>query len=108
MQQLTDREFNYFVADGVALVEFHAPWCQPCKQLAALLDEIARELDGAAKIGGINVAEHQYRATDYNVAGVPTMLVFRGGRLYARLVGVHSKESIMGTLKGAILGPEHA
>ena len=73
------------------LVDFWAEWCGPCKMIGPVIDQLADENDGKAKIGKVNIDEHQQLAVQYNVQSIPTMLVFKGGQVAEQKVGVASK-----------------
>ena len=81
------------------LVDFWAPWCAPCRMLSPLVDEIAGEIEGKAKIGKINVDEESALAVKYGVRSIPTLIVFRNGEAAATSVGVKSKEEILKLLQ---------
>ena len=75
------------------LVDFWAPWCGPCRMLGPVVDELAEEADGY-KVGKVNVDEQQELAERYGVMSIPTVIVFRGGQVYQKTVGVQPKESL--------------
>lgn len=77
------------------LVDFFADWCGPCKMMAPIVEELATELDGKAKVGKINVDENSDIAVEYNVMSIPTLIVFKNGKEEKRLVGVRDKEELL-------------
>lgn len=77
------------------LVDFFADWCGPCKMMAPIVEELATELDGRAKVGKINVDENSDIAVEYNVMSIPTLIVFKNGKEEKRLVGVRDKEELL-------------
>lgn len=77
------------------LVDFFADWCGPCKMMAPIVEELATELDGKAKVGKINVDENSDIAIEYNVMSIPTLIVFKNGKEEKRLVGVRDKEELL-------------
>ena len=81
------------------LVDFWAQWCGPCKMLAPLLDEIAVEQNGRAKVVKVNVDESPMLAQRYNIQSIPTLLYFAGGEVRDRTVGAVSKQSIISKLE---------
>lgn len=82
-------------SDQVVLVDFFADWCGPCKMLAPVLDELAEETDGKAKIGKINVDQERDLAKKFRVMSVPSILFFKDGKEMDRMVGAHSKEDLL-------------
>lgn len=98
--ELTDDTFDEAVlsASGPILVDFWAPWCAPCKLLAPVLEEIARELSGRASIAKVNVDENIDLSGRFGIRHVPTLLVFKDGRRVDERVGVASKEIVRGML----------
>ncbi len=77
------------------LVDFFADWCGPCKMMAPIVEELATELDGKAKVGKLNVDENSDIAVEYNVMSIPTLIVFKNGKEEKRLVGVQDKEELL-------------
>lgn len=79
-------------ADKPVLVDFWAPWCMPCRMVAPIVEEIAKEYDGKAYVGKVNVDEEGELAQRFKVFSIPTLIVFSKGKEIARQVGVQSKE----------------
>jgi thioredoxin 1 len=81
------------------LVDFWAEWCGPCKMIAPLLDEIAREKAGSVKVGKVNVDQNQSWSARYNVRAIPTLLFFKDGQLRDQITGMTSKKDLLGRLE---------
>ena len=81
------------------VVDFWAEWCGPCKMIAPLLDEIAREKAGAVKVGKVNVDENQSLSVRYNIRAIPTLLFFKGGELRDQITGMTSKKDLLNRLE---------
>lgn len=76
------------------LVDFWASWCMPCKMIAPTIDELAGDFAGKVKIGKVNVDESRELAAKFGIQGIPTLLLFKGGQIAERIVGVQPKASI--------------
>ncbi len=85
--ELSDKNFEQEVATGVTLVDFWAPWCGPCRMMAPVLEKIAAEFDGRAKVAKLNVDENPDSATRFRIQGIPTLLFFKDGKPVDMLVG---------------------
>ena len=83
--------------EGVALVDFYADWCGPCKMLGPVIDNIAEERTDIV-IGKVNVDDHGSLAAQYNVMSIPTLIVFKDGKEVNRMVGLQSKAKILDAL----------
>src|SRR5712672_3352904 len=88
-----DREV--IQSDKLVIVDFWAEWCGPCKMIAPLLDEIAREKIGAVKIAKVNVDENQSLSSKYNIRAIPALLFFKNGQLRDQVIGVASKKDLL-------------
>jgi len=97
--ELTDQNFDQEVKqfDGVVVVDFFAPWCGPCKMQGPIVDEIAKELNSndKIKIGKLNVDEGQKIAAEFQVMSIPTLKIFKGGKVVEEMMGLQSKEALL-------------
>jgi thioredoxin 1 len=91
-----DREVTQ--SDKPVIVDFWAEWCGPCKMIAPVLDEIAREKAGAVKVAKVNVDENQSLSFKYNIRAIPALLFFRNGQLRDQITGVTSKKDLLARL----------
>jgi thioredoxin 1 len=92
---LTNANFKTTVsAPGPVLVDFWAPWCGPCKAIAPILDELATELAGKVIITKVNVDDNDAISAEYNVRAIPTMLLFKDGKVVETLVGMMPKATL--------------
>ena len=90
----TDANFQDEIKDGVVLVDFWAAWCGPCKMIAPVLEELATELEGKAKIVKVNVDENQGTASRYQIMSIPSLLLFKDGELVEKTMGFQPKEAL--------------
>lgn len=87
--QLTDATFQQDVlqAEGLVLVDFWAPWCAPCRAVAPVLEEIAKQYDGKVTVAKLNVDENPMTPGHYGVRSIPTIALFRGGEIVDGVMG---------------------
>lgn len=99
--EFTDQNFDQEVlrADVPVLVDFWAPWCGPCLMMGPVIDDLAKIMNGKAKIGKINVDEHAQTAQKFGIMSIPAIKIFKGGQVMKEFVGVQSLESLKGELE---------
>jgi thioredoxin 1 len=89
VQELTDQNFDKEVlkSEIPTLVDFWAVWCGPCRQIAPTVDALAEEYNGRLKVGKMDVDHHQIVPQQYGVRSIPTLLIFKGGKVVGQVVG---------------------
>ncbi len=94
--QLTDANFEAeVIKSGIpVLVDFWAPWCGPCRMIGPVIEELAKEYAGKVKVCKLNTDENQETASNYRISAIPTILLFKGGKLAHELVGLQPKEEL--------------
>lgn len=93
---LNDSTFSAEVinAKGLVLVDFWATWCGPCKKIAPIVDDIARDYQGKIKVAKVNVDEGNATASNFGIMSIPTLVLFKDGKIAKQVVGVVSKNEI--------------
>lgn len=97
---LTGTNFKQEVLDynGVALVDFWAPWCGPCRMIAPTIDELSQEYEGKVKIGKVNTDENSQLSSQYGIMSIPTMKIFKNGQVVDEITGAYPKNVIKARL----------
>mgnify|MGYP002392589358 FL=1 len=101
--EFTDQNFDQEVikSDKAALVDFWAPWCGPCQMMGPVIEDLAKEMGDSAKVGKINVDENPETAQQYGVMSIPTIKIFKGGKIVKEFVGVQDINTLKDALKSA-------
>ncbi|HTL30025.1 MAG TPA: thioredoxin [Tepidisphaeraceae bacterium] len=107
--KVTDADFNRVTNQDIpVLIDAWAPWCGPCRMIAPIMDELAAESNGRYVVGKLNVDENPVTATHYRIDSIPTMLIFKNGKMVDRIVGLQPKQAIQGRLMSHIAQPSHS
>ena len=99
-----EKDFNEIIGktSQPVLVDFWAPWCGPCKMVAPELEAVGQEYEGKAVVIKVNVDEQQELASNYNVMGIPTLLLFKDGQEKNRIVGYRPRKDLMDAIDKVI------
>ncbi|MEO1128619.1 MAG: thioredoxin [Planctomycetota bacterium] len=100
VQEFTDANFQDEVlgSDQPVLVDFWAEWCQPCRLLAPTIDKIASEFDGKVKVGKVDIDSNRQVSVEYKITAIPTILIFKGGEVQKKFVGMTNEGDIQTAL----------
>lgn len=98
---LTNENFKNEVlnSDKPVLVDFWASWCGPCKMIAPIVEEIAEEYKDTVKVGKVNVDEQPELSAAFNISSIPTIMIFRNGKIENTVIGYKPKEQLVSLLK---------
>lgn len=96
---LTSQSFRRSIQSGVCLIDFWATWCGPCKMQLPIVHELADELKGQLLIATVNVDEEQELAAKYGIRSIPTLLLFKDGKVIEQFVGVQQKSVLRSKMK---------
>jgi thioredoxin 1 len=101
---ITDSNFEQEVikSDKPVLIDFWAVWCGPCRMVAPIVEELANEYEGKVKFGKLDVDENQQTTIKYGVRSIPTLLIFKDGKLRDTIIGAIPKNQIVHRLQAAI------
>jgi thioredoxin 1 len=102
--EITDSNFDELVlkSDKPVLIDFWAEWCGPCRMVGPVVDEIAKEYDGKAVVGKVNVDHNPKISTDYGIMSIPALLFFKDGKLVDKQVGAVPKHVLVNKLQNQL------
>ncbi len=101
IKHFTDSEFEKEIKNGVVLVDFHANWCGPCRTLAPILEQVAKDMEGKVTIGKIDIDNEEKTAAHFQITSVPTMILFKNGKEVNRRIGLLSADAVKEFIKSA-------
>lgn len=102
MKIITEKEFEKEIAKGLTLVDFFATWCGPCRMMAIILEDIAKELEGKVNIVKVDVDNDEALARKFGIMSIPTLILFENGKQVEKHVGLWQKEDCVDFIKSFI------
>lgn len=99
---LNDQNFDDSIKSGVVLIDFYADWCGPCKMMTPVIEEIANEFDGKAKIAKLDIEQSQHTTAKLQITSIPTLMIFKNGSLVEKMIGVQNLDKLRNLLQAHI------
>lgn len=99
MKIINEKEFANEIKEGAVLVDFFATWCGPCRMMASILEDVDKELGGKGKIVKVDVDQNENLAKQFAVMSIPTLVLFKDGKMVSRHVGVMQKNDCLKLFK---------
>jgi len=93
-QPLNQRQLKNVIRSGVALIDFNAPWCAPCRVQKPILDQLANQYHGIVSIMELNVDQHRESAMAFGITSIPTLIIYKDGKEIERFVGLQSQDTL--------------
>jgi len=103
VKELTDDNFSSVIKSGVSLVDFWAAWCGPCRVQGPIVDELADEMSDKANICKLDIDNHKKTAAKLGIQSIPTLMIFKDGKMVQKFVGVKSKTVLLQAINSYIL-----
>ena len=102
--EFTDKNFDQEVlkSDKITLVDFWAPWCGPCQAMGPVIEELAKDMEGKAKVGKCNVDENEETASKMSIMSIPALKIFKDGKIVKEFTGMQAKDSLKKELESLI------
>jgi thioredoxin 1 len=92
VKELTTKDFDEFIKEGLVLIDFFADWCMPCVAMGPILEEVSTRFEGKIEFGKVNVGEYQELAQKFNVSSIPNFTLLKNGEILEQFIGSMSEE----------------
>jgi thioredoxin 1 len=102
LKHLNDDNFESTISKGVTLVDFYADWCGPCRMIAPIIEDLAKEYQGKATVAKIDIENAQKTTASFGVTSIPTVIVFKDGKEFKKVIGVRGKDEYSKMIASAI------
>ncbi len=99
---LNTKQFKSIIGNGIALVDFNAPWCAPCRAQRPIIEKLSKKFKDRVAILEINVDENQQTAMHLGIASIPTLIIFKDGKEVMRFVGLQNAESLSNAIRSTL------
>jgi len=100
--ELNDNNFETSIAKGVTLVDFHAPWCGPCRMQTPVLERVGDSVGDKALIASVNVDDHPAVAAKFGIRSIPTLILFSNGKPVKQFVGLQTENTLISVVNEAV------
>ena len=101
-RELNDNNFETSIAKGVTLVDFHAPWCGPCRMQTPVLEKVGDTVGDKAMIASVNVDDHPGVAAKFGIRSIPTLILFSDGKPVKQFVGLQTENTLISVVNEAV------
>ena len=102
VKKLDDRNFKEGIKKGVVLVDFYADWCGPCRMIAPIIEELAKEIGEKVSFIKVDIENAQEVTSEHNITSIPTLLLMKDGAVVQRVVGLKDKNSLKKLIEAAL------
>ena len=99
VKNITDSEFEEATGNGLSLVDFWAPWCYPCRIQGPILEKVVEKMGDKVRLYKLNVDENTENAGKYGITGIPSLLIFKDGRMVKQFMGVQGENELVSALE---------
>lgn len=92
---INDENFDKVISQGITIVDFWAPWCMPCRIQGPILEKVSTKVNGNIRVCKMNVDDNMMTAQKYGIISIPTLMIFRDGKVERKFIGVQSEDTLL-------------